>query len=211
MPLQLDNRQRKKLRQALISAFPDYPVLQRMVSDQLDENLATISSSSNDLETVAFDLVEWAEARGTHAELVMGAIAANRGGQKYHGHPDLLKFVRELGLTASQASKATLEKVVSGNSTFLQNAKTWRCFACVKNCRVRSPCGFSHARCHSGYSGESLEQIEQDTLSSENRMDASAQAANLGSCGRAIALLREDFNIKIRVEKVEEWSYQIYA
>lgn len=125
MPLELNNKQRKTLRLALIEAFPGYRVLERMVSDQLDENLETISAASNDLETVTYDLIEWAKAHGILAELVMGARAANRGEKKHHGHPDLLKFMRGLGLSASKESTASLEKVVGGNSTFLDVAR-WR-------------------------------------------------------------------------------------
>lgn len=125
MALELNGPQRRKLRDALVAAFPGYQVLTRMVADQLDENLQTISSSYNEYEHVVFELIEWAGARGILDRLLMGALAANRGRDAYSGNPALLRFAQDIGLSATDATKATLEKVVSGNTTFLDVAR-WR-------------------------------------------------------------------------------------
>ena len=67
MALELDGQQRRKLREALISAFPGWNPMNRLLSDQLDERLAVVVGQGNDLETVAFELIEWARARGCAA------------------------------------------------------------------------------------------------------------------------------------------------
>lgn len=119
MAVDLDARQRKALREALIDAFPSWGDLAIMVSDQLDERLGVVTAQSNDLEQVAFDLIEWVRARGRVGDLVVGARNANPG------NPRLFGVASRIGLTASAAPTSVLEKLVGGNTTFLDVAR-WR-------------------------------------------------------------------------------------
>ncbi|MDH3499095.1 MAG: serine protease [Acidimicrobiia bacterium] len=119
MPLELDGVQKRRLREALLDAYIDWDKTERLVSDEMNERLASITSENNDLEQVMFDLIDWAEARGRLSELMIGAVSSNPGNAK------LFVFSQKLGLSSTDARKATLEKVVSGNSQFFDVAK-WR-------------------------------------------------------------------------------------
>ena len=119
MALELDGRQRRALREALLDAFPTWGDLGMMVSDQLDERLATIAAESRNLELVANELIDWARSRGRSADLVVGARNSNPD------NPRLFVVAQHLGLTSTDASKSVLEKLISGNTTFLDVA-VWR-------------------------------------------------------------------------------------
>jgi hypothetical protein len=117
--LSLDGQQKKRLRESLISAFPGAPELQRMVSDYLDLNLATVAPPAGDLETQAFELIQWAEAHGKLGDLVLAGRYSNPD------NPDLYAFAFRLGLTSSDHDQGTLEAIVGPNTTFL-DPHTWR-------------------------------------------------------------------------------------
>lgn len=119
MDLDLDGPQRRKLRKALIDAFPGWDPLRIMASDYLDLVLATVTAQSKDIETQAFDLIEWAGAHGRNAELVLAARYANPQ------NPKLFVVAQKLGLTSTQERKSVLEALVSKNRTFLDVA-VWR-------------------------------------------------------------------------------------
>ncbi len=119
MVLSLDGPKRQTLRKALLSAFPSWPELRRMTSDYLDLPLATVTAENNNLQTQAFDLIEWAQARGKMSDLVIGARYANAD------NPDLYVFAQKLGLNSSDQGKSTLEAFVGSNHTFLDVA-VWR-------------------------------------------------------------------------------------
>ena len=119
MALSLDGPKRQGLRNALLSAFPSRSAMQRMTSDYLDLPLATVTAESNDLQTQAFDLIEWAQSRGKMADLVIGACYANAD------NPDLFVFAQKLGLKSSDQGKSILEAFVGSNHTFLDVA-VWR-------------------------------------------------------------------------------------
>jgi endonuclease G, mitochondrial len=68
--LQLNNEDRKQLREAILSAYPSPSSLEIFVSEELDHNLAAIASSNN-LAQTAFDLIKWAIARGYLDNLVL--------------------------------------------------------------------------------------------------------------------------------------------
>lgn len=119
MVLSLDGPKRQSLRNALLSAFPGWSELQRMASDYLDLALVTVTAQHNDLETQAFELIQWAQSHGKMADLVVGARYANPD------NPDLFLFAQKLGLNSSDQKKSTLESFVSANQTFLDVA-VWR-------------------------------------------------------------------------------------
>jgi len=119
LPLEMDGAQRRELREALIDAFPGWAELETMVADQLNENLAVHAPESAGLEQVAFELLKWAGARGRLGDLIIGARNANPD------NPNLFKVAQRTGLTSTSAPKSTLEKLVGGNTTFLDVA-AWR-------------------------------------------------------------------------------------
>jgi hypothetical protein len=88
----LSGKHRKKLVEALVSAFPTYGQLEQMVSFELDESLQAIAGSS-ELNQVAFNLVKnWATPQGKIQELVEAALASNPD------NPKLNSFVQELNI-----------------------------------------------------------------------------------------------------------------
>ena len=68
----LSGPQKKQIYAALLSAYPQYQGLARMVAFELNESLPRIVPES-DMEAVVFDLVQWAESSGCIQELVNGA------------------------------------------------------------------------------------------------------------------------------------------
>jgi hypothetical protein len=118
MAIELNGPERAKLRDAILSAYPSWGDLQIMVSDQLDESLPQISAQANQRH-VAFNLIEWARARGRLAELIEGARRSNPDNNQ------MFVFVQKLGLASTDAKKSILEKVVGQNTTFLDVA-AWR-------------------------------------------------------------------------------------
>ncbi|MDH3190128.1 MAG: effector-associated domain EAD1-containing protein, partial [Acidimicrobiia bacterium] len=94
MTLELDGRQRRDLREALIDGFPNWGDLEAMVADQLDQNLAVLAPQSADLEQVVFELIKWAGARGRLGDLIAGARNANPD------NPKLFKAAEAVGFTS---------------------------------------------------------------------------------------------------------------
>jgi len=119
MALELDGRQRQELRDALLDGFLAWADLDMMVSDQLGEHLAAIAPESAKLTTVAHELIKWAGARGKLGDLIVAARNANPD------NPKLFRIAQRVGLTSTSEPKSTLEKVVGGNTTFLDVA-AWR-------------------------------------------------------------------------------------
>jgi hypothetical protein len=97
MDLDLDNKQRKQLRDALLAAFPSRAALAELVEDALDQNLAAIAGGDN-LASAVFDLLQWARARGKMRALVTGALEANPT------NPELRAFAQSLGLPLPAAA-----------------------------------------------------------------------------------------------------------
>src|SRR5436305_9069217 len=79
--MQLDGPQQKQLQVALISAFPTRLSLEQMVFHGLSVHLAAITAEGS-LEQVVFELLRWAQARGTLEELIISAISQNSGNQE---------------------------------------------------------------------------------------------------------------------------------
>ena len=74
----LSGDKRKKLRQGILSAYPDITQLKMMVDDELNHNLDAIAGGSN-LEQVVFDLINTAESQGWLEDLIRAAIKSNPG------------------------------------------------------------------------------------------------------------------------------------
>ena len=77
----LSGKQVRKLRDAIISAFPDKARLKMMLRIELDKNLDEVAGGEN-LQIVVFSLIEWAESEGKLEKLVKSACEYNSGNQE---------------------------------------------------------------------------------------------------------------------------------
>ncbi|MDY6896753.1 MAG: SUMF1/EgtB/PvdO family nonheme iron enzyme [Cyanobacteriota bacterium] len=77
----LTGSERKKLRQAIINAYPSKAKLKMMVSDELEENLDAIAGGEN-LDEIVFNFIEWAESQGKIQRIIDAAIRTNPGNQQ---------------------------------------------------------------------------------------------------------------------------------
>ncbi|MEM6503378.1 MAG: effector-associated domain EAD1-containing protein [Cyanobacteria bacterium P01_C01_bin.89] len=73
------SKDKKKLRWALLDAYRGYAPLKIFVADKLGIRLEAITSESAGLETVAFDLVDWAESKGKLDDLYEAFVEENPG------------------------------------------------------------------------------------------------------------------------------------
>ncbi len=83
--MDLSGSDRKKLREAIISAYPKSSDLEIMVNEELGENLWVIVPEGK-LNQVVFNLIQWAESRGKLERLIIAAYDANSG------NPELKEF-----------------------------------------------------------------------------------------------------------------------
>jgi len=77
----LAGSERKKLRQAIINAYPSKAKLKMMVSDELEENLDAIAGGEN-LDEIVFNFIEWAESQGKLETIIDAAIRTNPGNEE---------------------------------------------------------------------------------------------------------------------------------
>lgn len=87
--MNLSGNERKKLREAIISAYPCETDLEMMVDDELEENLNAIAGGGN-LTQVVFSLIKWAESRGKLEPLIIAAYETNSG------NPELKQFYQSI-------------------------------------------------------------------------------------------------------------------
>ncbi len=92
MILTMNNEQKKKLREALISAFPSKADLERMLEDELEISLNTVADGSNYTDIV-FNLIKCFDSQGRTQDLINASSRANPG------NPKLQEFIREIGLS----------------------------------------------------------------------------------------------------------------
>jgi CHAT domain/Effector-associated domain 1 len=89
--LMLNKDQRKKLREALISAFPTEADFTMLLEDELEISLNTIAGGSNYTQLM-FNAVKWFDSQGKMRDLIDAARRANGGNLK------LQEFIIEIGL-----------------------------------------------------------------------------------------------------------------
>jgi hypothetical protein len=90
MDVELTGDQLRRLRDALVQAFPSETDLAQMVRYQLDEPLKPNIGGAN-LNEIVFNLIEWAIARGRLEQLITGARKENSN------HPALTIIANEIG------------------------------------------------------------------------------------------------------------------
>jgi V8-like Glu-specific endopeptidase len=91
--MKIDGKKKREIREVLVQAFP-MPTNLRMLTDEvLNVPLQNITGINNDMETMVFDLIGWAQARGQLTELVIGAAAVNPGSTPLKTLADQFQFV----------------------------------------------------------------------------------------------------------------------
>lgn len=68
--VELSHKDRKQLREAILSAYPDPHELEIFVSEELNRNIYVIAGGSN-YRTVVFNLIKWAIAKGVIDDLIL--------------------------------------------------------------------------------------------------------------------------------------------
>src|SRR5436305_7183343 len=93
--MELDGPQQKQVGEALISAYPTRPDLERMVFDGLSEHLGAIARDDTLSHTI-FELLRWAQARGRLEELIKAALLQNSG------NAQLKSIAAQLGVSSGR-------------------------------------------------------------------------------------------------------------
>lgn len=103
----LEREVSRKLRDALVEAFPTYDKLRMMVKHQLGKNLAAIAKEGP-LPEVAFDLIAQAESEGWVVALVDGATMENPGNEALRAVAQQIMGARpQEGSKPAQADRAS--------------------------------------------------------------------------------------------------------
>jgi len=87
--MELNRTQRRCLRAALISAYPDHGLLGLMLEDELDQKLNLITQDKSNYDITVQELIKWAEAEGLIPKLVIGASRSNAR------NPQTQEFIRD--------------------------------------------------------------------------------------------------------------------
>lgn len=95
--IKLSGQQSKKLKEALIDAFPSAAALEQMLAYELEKSLRVITGEGS-LQNIVFDLIQAANAQGWINELICAACITNPGNLKLQ---DIAKEV----LTNSKTGK----------------------------------------------------------------------------------------------------------
>lgn len=111
--IKLTGKQRKALREALLTAFPTQTQFRMMISDALDRNLDHIALGDN-LSEIVFKTIEQAEAGGWLAALIDGSAEAAPETPLAHLSVDLLAPLKSAGMQAG-----SLERVIHDRAPFV--------------------------------------------------------------------------------------------
>ena len=76
--MELSDRQKKDLHDALFSAFPSREALKYFVTNSFEESLDTLAALES-LEELIDSLIEWAQSHGRLEDLIRAAMEANPG------------------------------------------------------------------------------------------------------------------------------------
>ena len=136
MALNLKGPQLQALRDALVSAFPQYDNLNELMLFKMNERLER-HVARGPMNRVATDLILWAEAEGKLESLIAAALA------QVPGNPALRRFAFEVSLTSDAPPEGQLESMVLKTVPF-QHVSQWRenMIKCERTvCRVEIPEG----------------------------------------------------------------------
>ena len=113
----LSGQHRKKLRDALIDAFPDKASLEQMLSFGLDEKLDIIASGGN-LREIVFNLIKQVEAENRVENLIYAACQSNPGNSRLKAIAEAAKLDK-----TSEIAICDADKVIDFNSRY-ENDRT---------------------------------------------------------------------------------------
>jgi hypothetical protein len=113
--MEIDGPFRREIRLALLDAFPTLDQLRLFVDDSMSERLQNVSLA-NDLPSVVFDLIVWAQARGRLTELVQAAAGERPKNPTTQAVAARFQFATRAG--------GEIERVVLENVGF-QNIAQW--------------------------------------------------------------------------------------
>ena len=134
MAINLKGQQLEALRDALVSAFPEYDLLSEMMLFKLNERLG-MHVAPGPMNQVATKLIVWAESQGKLEALIAAALA------HVPGSPALRRFALEVSLTSDAPPEGQLESMVLKTVPF-QHVSQWRenMIKCERTvCRVEIP------------------------------------------------------------------------
>lgn len=87
--MELNPRQRKRLRAALIAAYPERRRLDLMLEDELEEDLNRVTQDEPTYDFTVKAVIRWAESKGLMTRLIIGASRRNPG------NPQLKGFIQD--------------------------------------------------------------------------------------------------------------------
>lgn len=108
--MKLSGDLRKKIRQAILGAYPTITSLKMMVDDELGHNLDAIAGGSN-LEVVVFNLIIAAESQGWLEDLIR---AASKSNPKNSDLKDIAEKLLSKGQTTQQQKILILTAIPDG-------------------------------------------------------------------------------------------------
>jgi hypothetical protein len=114
----LTGSQYRRLTQALLVVFDTYESLEQVVRFSLSQNLAAIAGGSN-LQSVIFNLIRWAEARGLVGDLIVAAR------NERPRDTALRAIAEELRLASAEPETGAYERIVLRSVKF-QDVELWR-------------------------------------------------------------------------------------
>ncbi|KYC34582.1 hypothetical protein WA1_51255 [Scytonema hofmannii PCC 7110] len=141
LKMNLVGQQRKRLQEALVSAFPTKASLEQMLSLELNRNLEAIAGGDN-LREIVFKLIQTAEAQGWVEDLIRAARESNPGNL-------LLRDIAQELLKNHQTSSSTISSADSTQQIALQtNPETISQKTAIKILHlVLKPIGSDYAEC----------------------------------------------------------------
>jgi hypothetical protein len=136
MALDLKGKQVEAFCDAMLSAFPGWSELERMIEIELGESLERIVEK-RDMESVTFDLVKWARAKSRLDDLLTGALRAN------DTNTALKRLAYELSLSSDQGPAEKLESILMPSVPLGSTARWREQMAAAERCicRIEIPDG----------------------------------------------------------------------
>lgn len=125
----LSGKQSKSLVAALLDAFPKRSDLEQLVRYELDEKLDKLVAN-NDMQTVHFHLIEWAESQGKLTDLLDSAKRQNPGNERLREwlveNDDSIQSGASLGPPSSSKLQQTDRTSVPKPSVTIQTLEEYR-------------------------------------------------------------------------------------
>jgi hypothetical protein len=149
--MELDPRQRKRLRAALISAYPERRLLDLMLEDELEKDLNRVTQDEPTYDLTVKAVISWAESQGSVTALIIGASRGNSG------NPQLQDFIRDELDTLLDHNFGPITQALTQD--LWQLLRQWADFAPVLRATLSTlPAGSADAR------GQEIADLKDDEL-----------------------------------------------